>query len=862
MKEPRISVLLPVRNEAETVASVIVDLLQTLRPFEILLLDDGSTDGTVERAQKLNSSKVKIMTGPALGKSAALSRGILRARGDILVLMDGDGQFSARDAQRLVEVVRSGARLALGTVPHKWRGQSLLRFIFSRSFRFFVRWIWGMPWRDVNCGLKAVRAEVAQRRPYLKKGDDRALPYIWGLEQSQVREVEVSLRTRRGGVSRELSPLRLISTAVELLETTWRVRRHVPNSALAVLFAMAFFAARLPLIFATDRLVHLESSRHGVLASALLTGANVSLGDVWFYRYEGESLLESLIAVPLYWLFGESGEVLRFIPLAASIFTGILFCGVVARVAGRQGGMVFGILWIAAPPYLAAYGLLTTGDHLYAILGDALVLFFSTGWLQAKDCRCEWAAATGMGMVLAVFLHTGALAGVAVGMGILFLGIFWPPNGLQIGMKEWRCWAGGMSLLALPIFSLPGFMPESLGILRRIFWEHSLLPGQQDTAWAVRIWRLVGSDLPFATGYSIPFLGYFLLPFSMVAVLAVWIRAWRKRAAVFFSCAALPLYLVIYLGADLSALGPFVRHGEVSAYRYLMHIFPHILLALAYGATILLRQKSWGRRVVVGGISLLAIGGLVGQAGLLAPQAFAVERPRTLEADFTWLGKEWMDQGGEPKLVEQRCETLRIPLHRAFCLRGIGFAQDPIRKDSPCFLLETRNQPWCEEGRGLRIAGKGLTKGWDQLENVLSLCLRGPSPEACFRGMVEFVAYMEGWVDQEGQSSLNYLIHQAHGTWLGTKFSESPRFALSRCSVWSPEDVECCRRGVGRRVAQMNALRLQPLDLEKFDEQMREDLAMGSGMGWSFSLGSHAAKDLCKKMSVWEKACLRGVRAG
>ncbi len=160
----RISVFFPSHNEVENVERVVRDahahLAAVARQYEIIVVDDGSTDGTRDRALALvdEDPRVRVVSHPTnLGYGRALRTGFASARLDLVCFTDGDGQFSLADLPRLLGPLNDhgfvlGYRLR--------RADSVHRRLNAWLWQLFVRVALGVRVRDVDCGFKLFRREV------------------------------------------------------------------------------------------------------------------------------------------------------------------------------------------------------------------------------------------------------------------------------------------------------------------------------------------------------------------------------------------------------------------------------------------------------------------------------------------------------------------------------------------------------------------------------------------------------------------------------------------------------------------------------------------------------------------------------
>jgi glycosyltransferase involved in cell wall biosynthesis len=202
-----LSVVVPVFNEQDNVAPLYEELRRVLEvlgeSFEILFVDDGSTDDTAKRLHALASSDPRLRVVDLdgnFGEAAALSAGFHAARGDIVVTLDGDGQNDPADIPRLLDALRSGDLQAVSGRRDERRESFWLRILPSRIANALIARLTGVPVHDCGCGLKAYRREFV-RSVHLPRGMNRFLPAVLGVKPNGVAEVVTRDRRRHSGRS-------------------------------------------------------------------------------------------------------------------------------------------------------------------------------------------------------------------------------------------------------------------------------------------------------------------------------------------------------------------------------------------------------------------------------------------------------------------------------------------------------------------------------------------------------------------------------------------------------------------------------------------------------------------------------------
>jgi undecaprenyl-phosphate 4-deoxy-4-formamido-L-arabinose transferase len=218
---PEVSVVVTVFNEAGSLEELCRRAVAALegRDFELIFVDDGSTDGSfavVERLHEADGRIHGVRLKRNFGQHPAMHAGLVRSRGEIVVTMDGDLQNPPEDLPKLIEAVEAGSDVASGR--RAVRRDSWGRTLPSRLINGMLRRFTGVAISDFGCAFNAYRRDAVE--PVLgaigKQKFTKALVLSTG---ASVVEVDVG-HAARAGASR-YSPLRLVSTALAVLAGFW-----------------------------------------------------------------------------------------------------------------------------------------------------------------------------------------------------------------------------------------------------------------------------------------------------------------------------------------------------------------------------------------------------------------------------------------------------------------------------------------------------------------------------------------------------------------------------------------------------------------------------------------------------------------
>ena len=195
-----ISIVIPLFNEHESILDIyseICNAISSYNDWEIIFIDDGSSDGSAEKIIDIASkdSKVKLISFYRnFGKSAALSEGFKHANGDIIITMDADLQDDPAEIPNFVNKISEGSDLVSGW--KKVRHDPWTKTFPSKIFNFVTRLLTGVKIHDFNCGLKAYRSSVVKSIEIFG-GRHRYVPALAGQKNFSVSEIIVNHRPRK-----------------------------------------------------------------------------------------------------------------------------------------------------------------------------------------------------------------------------------------------------------------------------------------------------------------------------------------------------------------------------------------------------------------------------------------------------------------------------------------------------------------------------------------------------------------------------------------------------------------------------------------------------------------------------------------
>lgn len=202
----RLSIVVPLYNEEDNVFLLYEAIKSALegkvRHYEIVLVDDGSSDATFSRAASIveTDSRVRVVLFRRnYGQTAAMAAGIKTARGDVIVTMDGDLQNDPSDIPKLLALIEDGYDIAVGW--RRKRKDDFARVFISQIANRIMARVMGVAVRDSGCSLKAYRASLIQDMPMYGEMH-RFIPALSKLAGARLAQIEVKHHPRRFGVSK------------------------------------------------------------------------------------------------------------------------------------------------------------------------------------------------------------------------------------------------------------------------------------------------------------------------------------------------------------------------------------------------------------------------------------------------------------------------------------------------------------------------------------------------------------------------------------------------------------------------------------------------------------------------------------
>jgi glycosyltransferase involved in cell wall biosynthesis len=231
---PVISVVVPAKNEEKNIAPLVEEMervLATLGPFEIIYVDDGSTDGTGAELARLGATRPwlrHVRHARSGGQSASVRSGVRAARAPIVATIDADGENDPKYLPDLYRLLRADPRHGIAAGQRVGRKASGFKKFQSRVANAVRGWMLNDGTRDTGCGLKCFPRELFLSLPYFD-AIHRFLPALVAREGRTVVTLDVIDRTRLHGTSHYTIWNRLWVGILDLMGVWWLIRRKKPT---------------------------------------------------------------------------------------------------------------------------------------------------------------------------------------------------------------------------------------------------------------------------------------------------------------------------------------------------------------------------------------------------------------------------------------------------------------------------------------------------------------------------------------------------------------------------------------------------------------------------------------------------------
>ena len=229
---PNVAVIVPVRNEAGNIEPLVAEIgaaLAPLAPFEVIYINDGSSDATQAELTRLAATRPwlrHLSHARPCGQSAAVRSGVRAARAPVIVTIDGDGQNNPAFIPALVEALQAaGPHCGLVQGQRVGRKASGFKRFQSRAANRIRGYVLQDGTRDTGCGLKRIPRDIYLSLPYFD-ALHRFMPALVKREGYTIAHVDVVDRERHSGVSNYGFFDRLWVGAVDLAGVRWLIRRR------------------------------------------------------------------------------------------------------------------------------------------------------------------------------------------------------------------------------------------------------------------------------------------------------------------------------------------------------------------------------------------------------------------------------------------------------------------------------------------------------------------------------------------------------------------------------------------------------------------------------------------------------------
>jgi dolichol-phosphate mannosyltransferase len=230
---PEISVVAPSYNERENIQPFVDSIRGVLDSlgvsYEVVITDDGSSDGTWDELRRLAAANSRVRAlrfAQNCGQSAAIWAGIQAARGKIIVTLDADLQNPPQEIPKFLEALKQFDCVCGTRVAARRGGDSLVKVMSSRIANWVRNKLSGETISDAGCCFRAFRRECVANIKFFR-GAHRFLPTLIRMEGFSVTEIPVAHHPRRAGSTHYGIWNRLFASFADLLAVRWMKKRHI-----------------------------------------------------------------------------------------------------------------------------------------------------------------------------------------------------------------------------------------------------------------------------------------------------------------------------------------------------------------------------------------------------------------------------------------------------------------------------------------------------------------------------------------------------------------------------------------------------------------------------------------------------------
>lgn len=224
------SVVVPLNNEEENIEELVNEISTVMRAlgevWELVCVDDGSTDNTLQRLIRLKKDHPELRTlvfDRNYGQSGAFDAGFKAAKGKFVITLDGDRQNDPKDIPRLIETMHDADMVCGRRLRRK---DSFVKRLTSYVANAVRRRFCKDGVQDTGCSLKMYRRECLEKIK-LFHGMHRFLPALFIIEGYRIKEIDVSHRERTKGKTKYSFFNRSFNTIADMLAVRWMYKRHL-----------------------------------------------------------------------------------------------------------------------------------------------------------------------------------------------------------------------------------------------------------------------------------------------------------------------------------------------------------------------------------------------------------------------------------------------------------------------------------------------------------------------------------------------------------------------------------------------------------------------------------------------------------